>query len=251
MILGEDLDLTRLPPDTTALRLYQIRKPHLPRLQGLERFPLTHLELRWFSAPDLRVIPLPPTLESLMIWHSPQLKSLDGIQAAQSLTTLTWMDTGRLEDARALHALPNLRRLSFEAGMNQGQKIASLAFLDGLPITHLSLNGIDAKGLSLDPVARMKGLEELFIFGRSFAPEELAKAAAAHPALMADLMDLPDYPADFGMRCKKCGEVKKQLFLKGKKFLWCPECETKGLQKNLDWFEGLVAEARAAQQAAP
>ena len=72
-----------------------------------------------------------------------------------------------------------------------------------------------------------------------------AKVAAAHPFVLKQLLDLEDYGlADSMGLCGKCGTRKKQMFLKGRKFLWCPDCERKGIDRLLGQFAEAVEQAR-------
>ncbi|MEM9430511.1 MAG: hypothetical protein AAGA32_13580 [Pseudomonadota bacterium] len=245
VLTGETFDLSRVPADARVLRLHTVRKPHLGKLGGLEDLPLTELELRWISAPDLEVLPLPASLQTLKIWHSPKLRSLRGIERAAALRTLIWTDTGTLEDATPLAHLEGLRELWIEGGPGSAQKVADFAFLADLRLERLTLTGVAGAAIDLSPVAALAPGTRIEIHGPSFKPEELAKVAAAHPHVFEDLMDLRDYPPALGLACKTCGGVRKELFLRGKKGLWCPICEAKGLDAQLSAFRYLVEAARA------
>ncbi|WP_299480811.1 hypothetical protein [uncultured Roseibium sp.] len=236
-------DLAGRMPGGSSLAIETIRKADMKRLTGLDVLPLATLSLRWLSAPNLEAVPLPATLTELRIWHSSKLKGLKGIEAAPDLETLELRETGLLEDAADLKSLPKLRSLSIVGGPPSLQKIASLDFLNGLPLTELTLTAIDGAKLDLTPITQLPNLEQLYLHGPNFQPSELAKVAAAYPWFFDQLMDLPDYPID-GMPCKKCRKRQKELFLKGKKGLWCPECDSKGLTKILDDFSELVASFR-------
>ena len=110
-IEGKDLNLETLineEPQKSELAIYTIRKSELPKLQGLQHLPLQSLELRWLSSPDLTSVPLPATLENLMVWHSSKLKSLNGIEAAANLKSLVLEDNGPLEDLTSVSKLKNL-----------------------------------------------------------------------------------------------------------------------------------------------
>ncbi|MEO0654858.1 MAG: hypothetical protein AAFY77_08320 [Pseudomonadota bacterium] len=244
MFEAAKLDVATLPDGLTHLSVYTIRKADLRRLSGIDRFPLQSLSLRWLSAPDLTQVPLAETLTTLSLSQSPKLRSLAGLERAPKLTSLFLEDNGCLEDAGALHSLPDLTALTILGGTDGGQKIETLEFLDGLNLTTLSLRAVQGADLDLGPVARMRSLTEIDIHGPNFRPEELAKVAAAHPAFHEQLMTLEDYPADMGMRCKKCGGVQKQLFLRKVKGLWCPVCDAAGLAKQLEGFEAMVAAVR-------
>lgn len=243
---GARIDITELAVVMTpgsSLSIHTIRKAELKRLKGLETLPLAALSLRWLSAVDLTEIALPPSLRELTIWHSNRLTSLAGIEAAADLEELDLRGNGALKEAQALLALPKLRKLSIMGDPPSLQKIASLEFLDGLELHDLTLRAVEGKPLDLGPVARLTSLDKLDLHGPNFAPAELAKVAAAHPAFYEALMALPDAP-DYVGECKKCSGIKKkELFLAGKKGHWCPDCEEKGLTKALDEFRAMVANA--------
>ncbi|MEM9814396.1 MAG: hypothetical protein AAF913_17195 [Pseudomonadota bacterium] len=245
ILTGETFDLSRVPDSARVLRLHTVRKAHLGKLAGLQDLPLRELELRWISAPDLEALPLPACLQTLKIWHSPKLRSLRGVERATALRTLVWTDTGTLEDAMPLAQVPEFRELRIEGGPGSSQKTADLAFLADLRLESLTLRGIAGASLDLSPVAALAEGTRIEIHGPSFKPEELAKVAAAHPPVLDDLMALRDYPPSLGLACKTCGGIRKELFLRGKKGLWCPVCEAKGLTAQLNAFRTLVEAARA------
>lgn len=243
---AERLDVSELAarmPQGSSLSINTIRKSDIKRLAGLDKLPLVFLGLRWLSASDLTSIPLPTSIKGLRIWHSNKLKSLKGIEVASELEELDLRGNGLLEDATALRTLLNLRTLSIEGDQASQQKVATLEFLEGLPIRHLSLQAVDGAALDLGPVARLAALETLELSGLNFQAPELAKVAAAHPWFYEQLMDLPDCKIN-GMRCKKCSGPQKELFLRSKKSLWCPVCSETSLKKVLDSFSDLVAAAQ-------
>ena len=246
---GAEFDAASLPKDVRVLRLHTVRKPDFARLDGLQHLPLDELELRWISAPDLTHVPLPANLKTLRIWHSPKLKSLDGIAQARELETLDYEDTAPFTTGAALHDLPKLQTLILGGGMNAKLKVDSLDFLDGLSLRSFTMSGVEGAHLNLDPVVRMTSLEKVEIHGPNVEREELAKVAAAFPAFYDAFRDLKDYNPSLGMRCKTCGGVQKMLFLRRKKFLWCPRCDEKGLAKVLAEFDQLVQKARQNQLA--
>lgn len=246
-IEGKKLNMQSLldeHPQRTELAIYTVRKAEMGKLRGLDRLPLETLELRWLSAPDLTDVPLPPNLKNLMVWHCSKLRSLDGLEAAPHLRHLALEDNAPLEDASALGALKHLTSLSIQGGFGSNQKVTSLDALAGLPVERLTLRAIDGGELDLSPVTELPKLRELDLHGPNFAPEELAKVAAAYPWFLEQLLDLEDYTLG-GMRCKKCGGVQKQMFLRRKKFLWCPKCNQAGIDRTIDGFLELVEQARA------
>lgn len=243
---GERLDvaaLAKVMDKGSSLSITSVRKADLGRLEGLDALPLSTLLLRGLFATDLNIVPLPPGLVELSIWHSNKFKSLAGIQAAPNLQSLELRGNGLLEDATQLADLAHLRSLSITGDPPSLQKVQTLDFLEGLKINQLTLSAVDGGALDLGPVARLKHLEALHLHGPNFAPQELAKVAAAHPWFLDQLMDLPDCSLP-GMRCKKCGGKQKELFLKGKKGLWCPVCSADGLEKALSDFRNMVEAAK-------
>ncbi len=244
---GAKLDIAKLGA-VTELCINTVRKADLKNLVGLHQLPLEHLELRWLSAPDLRDMPFPPSLISLRIWHSSKLKSLDGIGELPNLKTLELRENGQPLDISAISQLENLEELSIEGGYGAGQRIVSLFPLQNMKITTLVLSAIDGKELDLEPVARMSSLRTADIAPLNFEHVELAKVAAAKPWFFEALMDLETAKDGFAKRCAKCGDRKKMLFLRKKKWLWCEVCESKGLQRNLDYFRDLVAAAAETER---
>ena len=245
-IEGKDLDMAALlgeAPQRTELAIFTVHNRDLPKLQGLEKLPLTSLGLRWISAPYLRDVPLPPGLKDLNIWHCSKLKSLAGLEQASGLERLLLEDNAPLEDAGALSALTQLKDLTIQGGFTAQQKVTSLAGIEGLPIEKLSLRAIAGGDLDLSPVARLKHLKELDLHGPNFAREELAKVCAAHPWFYEELLDLKDYTLP-GMRCKKCGGRQKEMFLRRGKFLMCPFCDAGAIERALAGFDGMVEAAR-------
>ena len=236
-------ELLREQPQRSQLAIYTVRKSELDKLNGLNRLPLTSLELRWLSSADLTPVQFPSELQNLMVWHSSKLRSLEGISAAPNLMNLVLEDNGPLENTTQLSVLKNLRTLSITGGFTSIQKIASLDAIEGLPIEKLTLRAVAGANLDLSPIARLPNIRELDIHGPNFAPEELAKVAAAHPWFHEQLLDLDDYAMP-GMRCKKCGGIQKEMFLRRKKFLWCPSCNQSGIDRVLDRFNELVRLAK-------
>lgn len=243
-LAGEAFDAAALDPGARALSLHSVRAKDLPRLKGLAALPLTSLELRWISAPDFTAIPLPKTLQTLSILQSPKLRSCAGIEQAQDLRALTWIDSGPLEDAAALARLPRLTALRIEGGMNARQRVASLAFLRGLSLDELVLSGIAPQDLDVTPVLALTGLKRIHVHGPDLAIESLAALAARFPALHTDIAAPRAFPEGMGNLCPNCGARKVMLKLRGRKFLWCPACEATGLGRALDRFAAMVEAAR-------
>jgi hypothetical protein len=243
-LAGEDFDASRVSAQTTSLALYTLRKKDLLRLDGLANLGITSLELRWVSAPDLTDIPLPASLEHLVVWQSPKLKSCDGIEQAPALQSLRWWDSGTLGNAAALARLPKLGDLRLASGMNEKQRISSLYFLRGLRLQTLALNGIRPHDLDIAPLLEMDSLRRICLLGSDWEIASFAALAARFPAVQADLHDLKDYPAGLGMRCPKCDGVRKKLWLRKRKFLWCPKCDATGLKNVLAQFDEMVDAAR-------
>lgn len=250
LVWGEalDIDILKALPRLEALQVYKIRTRDLPKVQALGDLPLKGLSLRFWPEPDLTAFRPPPGLETLTVWQSNKLLSLDGVEAARDLQVLVLNDNGKLQGLEPLTALRKLRLLSITGGIWNKQKTAGLGALAGLEaLRELQLRGIDGRGIDLAPVAQIPGLERLDLWARDFAMEEVAKVAAAYPWFLDQLLDLKDYGLrdSFGI-CDKCDSTRKQMFLKGRKFLWCPNCDKKGLNRLLGLFQAAVEDARAA-----
>ena len=248
LVWGEaiDVDILKTLPKLEAIEVYKIRPRDLPKVQRLGELRLSGLSLRFWSEPDLTAFRPPAGLTELTIWQSNKLVSLEGIEAAADLETLALNDNGRLQSLEPLKALPYLTALYLSGGIWTKQETAGLDGLDHLEgLRRLQLRGIDGRGVDLTPVARMPKLEWLDIWARDFPMEEVAKVAAAHPFVLKQLLDLEDYGLrdSYGL-CGKCGTMKKVIFLKGRKMLWCPDCERKGLDRLLGLFNDAVEQAR-------
>lgn len=243
-VSGAEFDAKDVPDGALHLVIYQIRKADLPRLAGLRRANIRSLELRWVSAPDLTAIPLPETLETLMIWQNPKLKSLDGLEQAQGLRALTWQDNGPLEDAGALASLPDLKVLRFEGGMNKRQKLASLDVLGRLALEELVLDGIAPHDLDVAPILALDGLKRISILGSDLDIASMARLAARFPVLHDALQNPEPCHSSLGITCAACGCDKVMLRLRRRKFLWCPDCEAERLATTLAQFGAMVEAAR-------
>jgi len=248
LVWGEavDVDLLKTLPKLETLEVYKIRAKDLPKVQRLGELPLTGLSLRFWSEPDLTAFRPPPGLTGLTIWQSNKLVSLEGVEAATGLEYLQLNDNGRLQSLAPILALPNLTALYLTGGIWTKQATDGFAALDGLEtLRRLQLRGIDGRGLDLTPVARLPNLEWLDIWARDFAMEEVAKVAAAHPFVLKQLLDLEDYGLrdSYGI-CDRCEAMRKVMFLKGRKFLWCPVCDKAGIERLLKTFLAAVEQAR-------
>lgn len=243
-VTGQDFDAADIGDDVAHLVIHQIRKGDLKRLRGLADLRIRVLELRWLSAPDLTAVPLPVTLRALDIWQSPKLKSCAGITQAPALQSLRWSENGPIEDGRALGQLPELRVLRIETGVEAKQKLVDLEFLRGLQLDELRLNGVGPHDLDIAPLLALGGLKRIALHGTDWDEDSLAAIAARFPAVHADIHTLENYPADMGMRCIRCGGVRKMLRIRKRKFLWCADCDAKGLEKVLAGFDARVEVAR-------
>mgnify|MGYP003681880617 CR=1 FL=1 len=97
-----------------------------------------------------------------------------------------------------LGLLPDLRVLNIEAGVEIKQKLVDLAFLRGLRLDELRLNGIAPHDLDIAPLLALGGLKRIAIHGADWSDDNLAAIAARFPAVQADLRQLRDCPADIG-----------------------------------------------------
>lgn len=243
---GIDVDILKTLPKLETLGVYKAKTKDLAKIARLGELTLPSLNLRFWPEPDLTAFRPPKGLRYFTVWQSNKLVRLDGIEAAAEIEALALNDNGRLESLAPLAALPKLADLSLSGGIWTKQETAGLEGLAALRgLKRLQIRGLDGRDIDLTPVARLHQLDELDLWARDFPMEEVAKVAAGHPAYLNALLDLPDYPRrdEFG-RCKKCDATKKQMFLKRRKFLWCPNCDKAGLEKLIATFLEAVEAAR-------
>jgi len=243
---GIDVDILKTLPKLESLGVYKAKKKDLAKIARIGELTLPSLNLRFWPEPDLTAFRPPKGLRYFTVWQSNALVRLDGIEAAAEVEALALNDNGRLESLAPLAALPKLAELTLSGGIwskQETERLDALAQLKAL--RRLQLRGLDGRGLDLAPVARLQHLEALDLWARDFPMEEVAKVAAGHPAYLKQLLDLPDYPRrdEFG-RCAKCDATRKQMFLKRRKFLWCPNCDKAGLDRLLATFMMAVEAAR-------
>ena len=248
LVWGEavDVGILKTLPKLESLEIYKIRGRDLPKVEGIQELPLKHLSLRFWDAPDLAAFRPPPGLQSLTVWQSRKLVSLEGVQRAAALEELALNDNGRLQSLAPIRCLPKLTALYLTGGIWSKQETDGLEALDGLEtLRRLQLRGIDGRTVDLATLARLPNLEWLDLWGRDFPMAEVAKVAAAHPWFLEQLLDLEDYGLRDSMGlCAGCGTMKKIMFLKGRKFLWCPDCEKSGIDRLLKAFLAAVEQAR-------
>lgn len=237
---ADKLDISGLAC-VTDLAIHNIRKADWKKLIGLDELPLRSLELRGLSSPDLTVVPFPNTLLSLRVWHSSKLKSLAGLETATGIKELYLRDNGRTLDISAITALTQLEHLIIDGGYGDAQTLESLAAIEEMPIQELTLINVSVDDLDLGPIARLPSLRRLRLSERMLASEQVARIAAAKPWYYDQLKTLPQANGTYADQCKKCGQFPHELFLKGKKFLWCLECQKTKVAEHLADFDALVS----------
>lgn len=261
-LAGVDRGLTKLWVDGTAkdlaalrafdalasLRIYRLPRRHVPVLAECRLPALTTLSVRHADAGDLQFLAEFATLETLTVWQCPKLARLDGIERLTRLTALYFNDLGAIESLEPLAALTGLRILALTGGLEKTQALPPLAPLSALAkLEELHLTSAKVADGDLGPLTGLTHLSKLELSPRYFAPDALARLAAAHPFYLRALLALPDFDTWNGAPgCKTCKGRRKVLFLRRKKLLWCPRCEGAKLQAQMEGFERLVAEKRAA-----
>jgi hypothetical protein len=236
-----------------ALRIYKLPRRNVPLLAGCPLPRLTLLSLRHADSGDLGFLSGFVTLETLLVWQCPKLTHLDGIERLTRLTTLALSDIGAIESLAPLAALTELRSLGLTGGVWTTQGLPSLALLRELPkLERLNLMAAKAIDGDLGPLCDLPHLTKLELSPRNFEPAEIARVAAAHPSFRRELLELGDFDQWANTSgCKKCGTHRKILFLRRKKLLWCPRCESEKLAALVADFERLVEEkAREREQGA-
>jgi hypothetical protein len=230
----------------TQLTLYRLPRRHVPVLAGFRLPRLTALSLRHADAGDLHFLGTFATLETLTVWQSPKLKRLDGVERLTRLTELYFNDLGAIESLAPLLALTGLRILALTGGIEKTQLLPPLAPLKALAgLEQLHLMAAKVADGDLSALAGLPRLAKLDLSPRYFEPAELARLAAAHRFFLRELLALPDFDTWNGAPgCKTCKGVRKIMFLRRKKLLWCPRCEGAKLKVLLAEFEQLVEEKR-------
>jgi hypothetical protein len=230
----------------TRLTLYRLPRRHVPVLAGFRLPRLTALSLRHADAGDLHFLGAFATLEMLTVWQSPKLKRLDGVERLTRLTELYFNDLGAIESLAPLSALTGLRILALTGGIEKTQLLPRLAPLEALAgLEQLHLMAAKVADGDLGALTGLPRLGKLDLSPRYFEPAELARLAAAHPFVLRDLLALPDFDTWNGAPgCNKCKSVRKIMFLRRKKLLWCPRCEGAKLAALLVEFERLVEDKR-------
>lgn len=259
-LAGLDRGLTRLWVDGTAkdfaalrefaaleeLAIYRLPARQLPVLAGGGWKRLKSLNVRHGRSADLAFVSRLQGLDSLAVWQSPPVVRLDGIEGLTGLRRLVLSDIGAIASLAPLAKLRDLRQLELSGGIWKTQGLPPLAPLVALErLEYLNMVAATVADGDLGPLAALPRLARLDLAPRYFAPEELARVAAAHPFYERHLLDLPDFDCwDGAPGCGKCKGRRKVLFLRRKKQLWCPSCEKEKLAALLEGFKAMVAERR-------
>lgn len=247
-VWGEAIDVDALLalPKLESLEIYKLRRRDIGRIARLGDLSLRRLSLRFWPEADLTLLPFPRGLTQFTVWQSKKLVALDGIERAADLTDVTLSDNGKLRSVEPLAGLPALRGLSLSGGIWNKQELSTLDGLEKLTgLRHCQLRTVDGRNVDLAPVARLPNLESLDLWARDYPMAEVAKVAAAFPFFHEALLDLPDYPyRDGNGICSGCNATRKQMFLRGRRFLWCVTCDAKGLNTLLADFDAAVEAAR-------
>src|SRR5262249_58725342 len=248
---GTAKDLAALREFTAleSLRIYRLPRRHVPVLVGCLLPRLTMLGVRHADAEDLGFLSGFGTLETLSVWQSPKVTRLDGIERLTRLTTLALSDVGALESLAPLMALPGLRSLALAGGVSATQELPSLAPLRALEsLEQLDLTAAKVIDGDLGPLCGLSHLTQLELSPRNFEPAEIARVAAVHPFWRRQLLTLRDFDQwERAPGCQKCRSPRKILFLRRKKLLWCPRCESATLAALVADFERLVEEKRRGE----
>lgn len=228
------------------LQLYRLPKRHVPVLAGLRLPRLRSLNLRHADAEDLTFLCGFAGLETLAVWQCPKMRRLDGLERLAGLRNLALNDLGAIDSLEQLSALGELRSLALTGGIWTKQGLPSLRPLRALErLAQLNLVAAQVIDGDLGPIADLPRLTRLDLSPRHFAPDQLARVAAAHPSFLADLLELPDFDNWEGAPgCKSCKSQRKIMFLRRKKLLWCPRCEKTKLDGLIEGFKQLVAAHR-------
>ena len=157
-----------------------------------------------------------PNLQKLWIFGSDRIFSLEGIQAAKGLKSLTIWPS-----------------MSANITVDSLSPTSSLIELEDLVFAGKSRDG------SLASLHLLRNLKTVF-FSNSYAWQEVARFEACHPSV--------DFPWKGGvvpagnpsvLKCKSCGAPKSMLTGKGLR-LACPQCDSAYIEKHLERYTQLM-----------
>ena len=192
---------------------------------------------------EFQVLSHCPGIEHLTIFYSKKLVDMKFLAGLRRLQTLHILNAPKLDYA-TLPELATLRELVIEGGVHVALNLPSLSPLGKLTgLRRLELPNVMSSDSSLEPLAKLRSLEHLFLSARAFEVEEYARLAVALPGAKGRCLE-PSWvpgksPGSYTFPCPRCGQA--QAFLNGKGMRRsCPECKAPYIEKHrARWEAGM------------
>jgi hypothetical protein len=205
----------------------------IPNLEGLY--------VKWSRIKSLCALPESNSLKYLHIGGSAQVQSIEPLRQMTQLRWLGLENLKRIRDISALSSLSDLEGLAYTGGMWGKPIVQTLSPLVHLTsLRWLALHSLHVEDASLEPIARLSGLQYLSL-PNSYPTAEYARILAKLPHTdhsIAPLIDL----SRMGLVCKRCKHKSLVMPIgKGIRKL-CRFCDGAKVKKLEDDFAALAAQ---------
>lgn len=225
--LGEFRCLKSLLVDNLNLKTL----PFVTQLKNIEC-----LVLRRYGAKDFSGFSQLKTLRHLMVWQSPKVKSLSGLEN-KNLASLYLMDVGPITDLRPITTISELVNFRLSGGFWKKHALESLAPLTKIAnLRWLELCAVQIVDNDLSPLTHLPDLEH-FELSSAYPLECLAPIAARFPHLYRQWLE-PQ--GDSGLDCKKCRAEKLRWLAGNQSKMVCPSCDKEKILNFQKKFRALV-----------
>jgi hypothetical protein len=226
-----------------GLMIEKLSVKYAPILSKLSR--VESLILRQYNREDFSSLKGLKKLKHLMIWQSPKVRSLNGLQGL-SLESLILQEAGIMIDLRPLETLRKLKSLKICGGIFKEATVKSLVpLLNIRSLKWLELAAVKVPNNDLSPLTKLSGIE-YFNISTGYPLDQLAPIAAHFPHLLAEWLQ-PQ--GDSGITCKKCKrENLKWLAGKGTRMV-CAKCDAKRIASFQVAFKEMVKKSSSSNGA--
>ncbi|MCO0600265.1 leucine-rich repeat domain-containing protein [Peribacillus butanolivorans] len=186
LIQGKTKNIERLKSfyNLTKLWIYTVNQNEFNTILSFVNPKMLHIyELK---VEDLSIIGSLKDVEVLALEWNTKAQSLWDISKNTSLKSLSIKDFSKLNDIRPLQNGTRLELLDLSGGESKDLKINNLQTLKYLSnLKYLGLSNIKVQDESLEPISKLKRLQELEI-SNQFPTEEYAKLSVAIPETKCD-----------------------------------------------------------------
>jgi hypothetical protein len=204
---------------------------------------LEALYLEDVRVPQLEALGALEKLEVLGVDGATKIVSLDWLDRMPALTQLRLQGLPRVHSLEPITAQVKLRALDVSGSMWTRMKVDSFASLSALrELRTLYLTNIECRDGSLDVLAGLPYLEELYIAG-FYGWEVFARLSGLRPDIRCGWFK-PFLEIEH-QRCDVCGGQLVLLTGKGQPTL-CRQCKADRIQKHVDRFLRVAGEAAKA-----